>query len=60
MRKRVTADRLVLLNRVEWFHLDRPVLVWPGQTYWVDRDTDELCVDRGDGRITRASGWVCR
>ncbi|MER6592062.1 hypothetical protein ABT214_09445 [Micromonospora purpureochromogenes] len=54
------ADRLVLLNQVEWFHLDRPLLVWPGQTYWVDRDTDELCVDRGDGRITLAPGWVCR
>ncbi|MEU5940342.1 hypothetical protein ABZ807_14355 [Micromonospora sp. NPDC047548] len=56
----MTAERLVLLNRVEWFHLDRPVLVWLGQTYWVDRNADELCVDRGDGRITRTPGYVCR
>ncbi|MGC5018236.1 hypothetical protein [Micromonospora sp. DT47] len=60
MRERVTAERLVLLNQVEWFHLDRPVLVWPGQTYWVDYGTKEFCVDRGDDRITRAPGWVCR
>ncbi|GAB3181446.1 hypothetical protein FHX75_1751 [Micromonospora palomenae] len=56
----VRADRLVLLDRVEWFILERPVLVRPGETYWVDRKSDELCVDRGDGRITRTPGWVCR
>ncbi|MBM0258596.1 hypothetical protein [Micromonospora sp. 4G55] len=53
------ADRLVLLDRIEWFILERPVLVRPGETYWVDRN-DELCVDRGAGRVTRTPGWVCR
>ncbi|MEU5791064.1 hypothetical protein ABZ754_25490 [Micromonospora purpureochromogenes] len=56
----MTADRLVLLDRVEWFILERPVLVRPGETYWVDRKSDELCVDRGDGRVTRTPGRVCR
>ncbi|MEV0807339.1 hypothetical protein [Micromonospora sp. NPDC050200] len=60
MRERVTAERLVLLDRVEWFILERPVLVWPSQSYWVDYGTGELCVERGDGRITRTPGWVCR
>ncbi|MEU5940348.1 hypothetical protein ABZ807_14390 [Micromonospora sp. NPDC047548] len=59
----MTAERLVLLvllDRVDWFILERPVLVWPCQTYWVDYGTEELCVDRRDGRITRTPRWVCR
>ncbi|MEU4775684.1 hypothetical protein [Micromonospora sp. NPDC023644] len=57
----MTAERLTLVSTVgRWFHLDRPVLIERGQSYWVDRATSELCVDRGDGRITRAAGWLCR
>ncbi|MGK5444519.1 hypothetical protein ACSNN7_22225 [Micromonospora sp. URMC 105] len=56
----VIADRLVLLDRVGWFHLDRPVLVRPGQSYRVDYGAGELCIDDGDGRVTRLPGWVCR
>ncbi|MBO4206809.1 hypothetical protein [Micromonospora echinofusca] len=59
--KRETAERLTLVTTVgPWFHLDQPVLVGRGQTYWVDNRTSELCIDRGDGRITRVAGWVCR
>lgn len=62
MGERVTADRLTLVTTVDrWFHLDRPVLIERGQSYWIDRKTSELCVDRGDDRITRAPGVLgCR
>ncbi|MEU6078698.1 hypothetical protein [Micromonospora sp. NPDC047074] len=61
MRGRLTAERLTLVTTVDrWFHLDRPVLIERGQVYWIDRGTSELCVDRGDGRITRTAGWLCR
>ncbi|WP_238016105.1 hypothetical protein KZZ52_49880 [Dactylosporangium sp. AC04546] len=52
---------MILLNRVDrWFVLERPVFVAPGQTYWIDRDADVLCIDRGDGRIERVPGFMCR
>ncbi|MFI1191849.1 hypothetical protein ACH4T9_01005 [Micromonospora sp. NPDC020750] len=61
MSERVTAERLTLLDTVDrWFRLDQPVFVEHGQTYWVDRTTNELCVDRGDGRVTRTAGEMCR
>lgn len=61
MSERMTAERLTLVDTVgRWFHLDRPVLIGPGESYWVDRKSSELCVDRGDGRITRTAGWWCR
>ncbi|MEV4544094.1 hypothetical protein [Micromonospora echinaurantiaca] len=61
MSGRTTAERLLLVTVVDrWFQLCEPVFVDAGQSYWVDRKTDELCVDRGDGRVTRHAGWVCR
>lgn len=61
MSERATAERLILATRVgRWFHLGRPVLIEAGQSYWIDGATSELCVDRGDGRVTRHAGWVCR
>lgn len=54
------AGRLLLLDRVGWFVLARPVLIEAGQSYWVDREAGELRVDRGGGRITRVPGWTCR
>jgi hypothetical protein len=67
MVKRVTADRLILVDVVDhWFHLQQPTFIDVGQTYWVDHDTSELCVDRGTdpithhARVTRHAGWMCR
>lgn len=61
MFQRVTAERMLLLDVVHrWFHLAAPTFVEAGQTYWIDRETSELCVDRGDGRVTRHVGMICR
>lgn len=67
MVKRVTADRLILVDVIDrWFHLREPTFIEAGQTYWIDRGTNELCVDRGGdgvtrhGRVTRHAGWMCR
>ncbi|MBX7269326.1 hypothetical protein KIF24_27115 [Micromonospora sp. Llam7] len=61
MRERVTADRLTLVSTVgRWFHLHHPVLIERGQTYWVDYETSDLCIDRGSGDVRRVAGWVCR
>ncbi|MET8229638.1 hypothetical protein ABZS77_03030 [Micromonospora sp. NPDC005298] len=61
MPQRETAERLTLVDTVgRWFHLDQPVFIERGQTYWIDRTTSELCVDRGDGRVTRTAGGMCR
>ncbi|MBQ1051620.1 hypothetical protein KBX50_24515 [Micromonospora sp. C51] len=61
MRERVTADRLTLVSTVgRWLHLHQPVLIERGQSYWVDYETSELCIDRGNGHVTRAAGWMCR
>lgn len=59
--ERVTAERLTLGDTADrWVHLQRPVLTERGQTYWIDRTTCELCVDRGDGQVTRTAGEMCR
>ncbi|MGN9775522.1 hypothetical protein ACTMS0_07070 [Micromonospora sp. H33] len=59
--EKVTAARRTLVTTIDrWFHLDRPLLVEAGQTYWVDWKRRELCVDRGDGQVRRFPGWVCR
>ncbi|GLW34454.1 hypothetical protein [Actinoplanes regularis] len=63
---RLAADRLILISEVAWFYLPVPILVWPGQTYWIDFDRNELCVDRGRRRVTRHgfvtghAGWMRR
>ncbi|GAA1587785.1 hypothetical protein [Actinoplanes couchii] len=61
MARREIADRLLLVDTVDrWFHLDEPTFIGAGQAYWVDRSTDELCVARGDGRVSRHVGAMCR
>jgi len=61
MVQRTTAERLVLLNQVgHTFHLSEPVFIDAGQTYWIDQETSELCVDRGDGRVSRHAGTKYR
>ncbi|WP_430791085.1 hypothetical protein [Actinoplanes sp. G11-F43] len=61
MTGRVIAERLLLVDMVDrWFHLDEPTFIGAGQAYWVDRSNDELCVDRGDGRVSRHAGAMCR
>ncbi|WP_350934931.1 hypothetical protein [Micromonospora mangrovi] len=51
---RVTADRPMLVSVVDhWFYLQRPTFIDVEQTYWIDHETSELCVDRGDDRVTR-------
>ncbi|MDG4750299.1 hypothetical protein O7630_05065 [Micromonospora sp. WMMD718] len=48
MVERVTADRLILVNVVDrWFYLRQPTFIGTGQSYWIDHETSELCVDRG-------------
>ncbi|MET7424225.1 hypothetical protein [Dactylosporangium sp. NPDC005555] len=55
------AERMILLNRVHrWFVLERPVFVAAGQSYWIDHETSELCIDRGDGRVEQVPGFICR
>ncbi|MFC4145835.1 hypothetical protein ACFO0M_06175 [Micromonospora mangrovi] len=56
----VVAERLLLLDRVGWFVLARPVLIEAGQTYRVDHEANELHVDRGAGRSSRIPGRTCR
>ena len=54
MAECVTAGRLTLVDVVNhWFYLQQPTFVGTGQNYWIDHETNELCVDRGDGRVTR-------
>ncbi|MBW6437809.1 hypothetical protein KZ829_29140 [Actinoplanes hulinensis] len=61
MAKPVIADRLLLVDTVDrWFHLEEPTFIDAGQAYWIDRSTSELCVDRGDGRVSRHAGAMCR
>ncbi|SDT80662.1 hypothetical protein [Actinoplanes derwentensis] len=67
MVKRAIADRLILVDVVDrWFHLQEPTFIDVGQCYWIDRETSELCVERGGdrvtrhGRVTRHAGWMCR
>jgi hypothetical protein len=57
MVERVVADRLSLVEVVDCcFRLREPTFVRAGQAYWMDREAGELCVDRGDGRVTRHAG----
>lgn len=60
MGQRMTAERLLLATRIGWFRLDQPVFIGRGQAYWIDHGASELCVDRGDGRVSRHAGWTCR
>ncbi|MGA4539368.1 hypothetical protein ACPA54_05185 [Uniformispora flossi] len=60
METRTTAERLLLATRVGWFRLNQPVFIDRGQAYWIDHSSDELCVDRGSGRVSRHPGWTCR
>jgi len=61
MSRRTVAERLVLMTVVDrWFHLREPIFVEAGQSYWIDHSAQELCVDRGDGRVTRHAGMMCR
>lgn len=66
MVERVTTDRLVLVNVVDhWFHLQHPTFIDAGQTYWIDHEASELCVDRGGrvtrhARVTRHEDWMGR
>ncbi|MBP1782066.1 hypothetical protein J3R08_001916 [Micromonospora sp. HB375] len=57
----VDAGRLILVNVVGcWFYLRQPTFIGTGQSYWIDHETSELCVDRGAARVTRHAGWMCR
>lgn len=49
-REKMTADRLVIVSDVEWLHLDTPALVHPGETYWLDEESNSLIVENQDGR----------
>jgi hypothetical protein len=60
VRESVTADLTLVSTVGRWFHLHQPVLIERGQTYWVDYETSELCIDRGSGDVRRVAGWVCR
>ncbi|MEV6349735.1 hypothetical protein [Actinoplanes sp. NPDC051851] len=54
MVERGTADRLILVNVVDHhFYLEEPTFIGAGQSYWIDREAGEICVDRGGGRLTR-------
>ncbi|ATO15410.1 hypothetical protein CO540_17500 [Micromonospora sp. WMMA2032] len=54
MQEWTTVERLTLVNIVDgWFCLDLPVLIEAGQSYWIDREANELRIDRGDGWISR-------
>ncbi|MFI6131026.1 hypothetical protein [Micromonospora sp. NPDC051141] len=54
MQERTTVERLTLVSTVDkWFCLDRPVFIAPEQSYGVDRGANELCIDRGDGQVSR-------
>ncbi|WP_147265168.1 hypothetical protein [Micromonospora sp. LHW51205] len=62
----MTADRLTLVSVVDhWFYLQEPTFVAAGQTYWIDRETSQLCVDRDGHRVTRHgraryTAWMAR
>lgn len=61
METRMTAERLLLATRIGcWFRLEQPVFIDRGQVYWIDNAADELCVDRGNGRVSRHAGRLCR
>ena len=55
---RHTAERLLLVTRVGWFHLDRPVLIPAGSRFWTEPDA--LVVERPDGELRRYPGTLCR
>ena len=59
--RRWTAKRLVLVTVTrENYRLERPVFIGAGQRYWIDDATGELCVDCGQGRVTRHPGCQYR
>ncbi|MEO3775218.1 hypothetical protein [Micromonospora sp. B9E7] len=66
MANLVIAERLMLVNVVDhWFYLKEATFINAGQVYWIDHETNELCVDRGGDRVTRhgrarPAAWMCR
>ncbi len=57
MIESATADRLLLASRIDCcLQLAEPTFITAEQTYWVEHETGELCVDRGAGRVTRHPG----
>ncbi|GAA2680051.1 hypothetical protein [Actinoplanes palleronii] len=55
------AERLLLVDAVDrHFRLDQPTFIGGGQTYWIDRETEYLCVDRGLVGISRHPGRMYR
>ncbi|MFE9422842.1 hypothetical protein ACFYNO_07765 [Kitasatospora sp. NPDC006697] len=52
------APRLLLLTRLGWFHLDRPVFVPAGAR--CRTEADALVVELPDGRRLSYPGSVCR
>lgn len=48
-----------------WFYLQEATFIDAGQIYWIDYETNELCVDCGGDHVTRhgrtrPDGWMCR
>lgn len=55
---RPTTSRLLLVDRVGWFHLERPVFIDAGCRFWTEPRA--LVVETPEGEQRRYTGWVCR
>lgn len=56
--EKTTAERPILVSEVEWLHLHMPVLINPGETYWVDLESSSLIVEDQDGhRQSFPASW---
>jgi hypothetical protein len=55
---RPIAPRLLLVDRVGWFHLERPAFIGAGCRFWTEQGA--LVVETPEGEQQRYAGWVCR
>jgi hypothetical protein len=49
----ITADRLTLVSRVGWRHLDEPAFVQAGERYWLDGS--DVVIERLSGVVEHRS-----
>ncbi|MCC9305522.1 hypothetical protein LN042_00060 [Kitasatospora sp. RB6PN24] len=56
--ERPIAPRSLLVDRVNWFHLEHPVFVGAGCRFWTE--SRALVVETPSGERHTYAGWVCR
>jgi hypothetical protein len=58
MNEETAAERLTIISEVEWLHFEPPMLVHPGEYYWVENRT--LHVRSVDGQVRKVAARAPR